>query len=177
METWKDIAGFEGLYQISNLGRIRSLDRITVEMTTGIQRHLSGKLLNPTDNGDGYRIVSLKKGGKRFSRYIHRLVAEAFVDKPEGCNVVNHIDYNKGNNIFSNLEWCTQKANVQHSSSRLHVPHKSTSSTGEKYVTFRKKCGRYRVNIKNAKADRQFKTIEEAIAFRNEVLNEFSISK
>lgn len=177
MEIWKDIEGFDGLYQVSNHGNVRSLDRICGKMPNGSARHVTGKMMTPADNGHGYLVIQLKREGKRWPRYVHRLVAEAFVEKPDGCSVVNHIDYDTKNNAATNLEWCTQKENMQHSRPRLCVTHNTPSSTGEKYISFRKDCGRYRVNIKKVRVDKQFKTIEEAVAFRNEVLNEFSISK
>ena len=123
-EQWKPIEGFEGYYEISNQGRIRSSDRVCGTMPKGYDRHLKGQLMKPTDNGNGYLIVHLKKNGRRVSRYIHRLVAEAFLEKPAGCNVVDHIDYNKSNNAAENLQWCTQKENVQRSSHRMRKPHR-----------------------------------------------------
>ena len=122
-EQWRNIKGFEGSYQISNLGRIRSLDRVCGQMPRGYDRHITGNFMTPTDNGRGYLIVHLKKNGSRKSRYIHRLVAEAFIENPKGFPVVNHIDFNKKNNTVENLEWCTQKMNVQHSSVNMRKPH------------------------------------------------------
>lgn len=121
-------------------------------------------------------IISLKSNGKRKNFYIHRLVAEHFVKKIPGKNVVNHKDFDKKNNNYKNLEWCTQKENVRYSASNMMKPKKvsAQSSTGEKYICMRK--GRYRVSI-TGKVDRSFKTMKDAISFRNEVLNEICISK
>jgi len=95
-EIWKDILGYEGLYQISNLGRVKS----------------KRKVLKPI-KGE-YLKVGLSKNGIQKTLTIHRLVAQAFVDNPNKLNFVNHIDENKNNNVFTNLEWCTNKYNVNY---------------------------------------------------------------
>ena len=100
-EEWKPIAGLEGLYEVSNLGRVKSIR--------------SNKIMTPRMLRIGYARVTLPLKTGRRDCYIHRLVAEAFCFKPEGCNVVNHIDFDKRNNKASNLEWTTQKENVFHS--------------------------------------------------------------
>lgn len=169
-EVWKPIRGYESEYAISNFGRIKSLSFRNNQTT--IQRE---KILNPTDNGNGYLIFSLKKNGKRKNVYIHRLVAEAFIPKVKGKEHVNHKDYNRKNNSVFNLEWCNAKDNTRYSIPNMRKPKKTIrTNTGEKYIHFRN--GRYRVAIKK-KADRTFQTIEEAISFRNEVLNGICISK
>ena len=170
-EEWRDISGFEGLYQVSNNGKVRSLNRIYLQRSsTGgmMTKRYYGKELSPEDNGSGYLVVHLRKCGKRTSRHVHRLVAEAFIPKTNHGLVVNHKDYNKKNNKVSNLEWTTQRENVIHSASLMMKP-KSVSkptNTGEKYIT--KKRGRYRLNIqrKGMTVDVSFKTIEEAVRAR-----------
>ena len=77
-EIFKDIKGYEGLYQISNIGRVKAL-----VFRNGTTLKEKEKLLNPTDNGNGYLIIGLSKGGKKKNFYIHRLVAETFIDNPE----------------------------------------------------------------------------------------------
>lgn len=114
-EVWKDIRGYEKYYQISNLGRVRSLDRIIKDEKNNRTFNIKGKIITPTDNGNGYLIIGLRKNGKRKNKYIHRLVAEAFLDKCDGQEYINHIDFNKKNNNISNLEWCTQKENINYS--------------------------------------------------------------
>lgn len=102
-EIWKDIKGYEGKYQVSNYGRVKSLN----------YRHTGKeKLLKPTLQPDGYLHVSLCKPLKRFS--IHRLVANAFIPNPENLPCVNHKDENKHNNNVCNLEWCTHKYNNEY---------------------------------------------------------------
>lgn len=109
-EIWKDIKGFEGAYQVSNLGRVRSLDR---KNSRG--QKIRGKVLQEQNNTKGYLYISLYKGSrdKRENRYIHRLVAEAFIP-PFNGETVNHKDGDKNNNVISNLEWATQSENIKH---------------------------------------------------------------
>lgn len=113
METWKDVKDFEGFYQISNKGNIKSLER-QVTGKLGSVRVLPEKLITPTDNGKGYLVVALYKNGKRYFKKIHRLVAEAFIPNPDNKSEVNHIDGNKSNNNYTNLEWSTTKENCRH---------------------------------------------------------------
>lgn len=123
-EVWKDIKGYEGFYQVSNLGRVRSVDRLVHTEANGIKIRLSkGKILN-AGKKDWYRTVGLSKYGVRKSFTVHRLVAEAFLPNPYNYPVVNHKDENKTNNFVfvnqdgsidpekSNIEWCTQKHNM-----------------------------------------------------------------
>ena len=113
-EIWKDIKGYEGLYQVSNYGRVRSLDRIIVD--NWCTRKFKGKVLNPTEhNGkQPYLYVALSKQGKAKKVFVHQLVAEAFVPNPENKPQVNHKDGNPKNNKASNLEWVTNAENTQH---------------------------------------------------------------
>lgn len=99
-EIWKPIRNYEDLYKISNLGNVKSLRTNKILKFGEVQ---------------GYLNVSLCKNGKSVSKRVHRLVAEAFLSKKKNQNIVNHIDGNKQNNNVNNLEWCTQKDNIQHS--------------------------------------------------------------
>lgn len=104
-EIWKDIEGFEGLYQVSNLGNVKSL----------CWNHTRrSKLLNPYSHGGGYKRVHLFKDHQHYKVFVHRLVAEAFLPNPENKPVVNHKDGNKSNNHVKNLEWATIKENTHH---------------------------------------------------------------
>lgn len=111
METWKDIKGYEGYYQISNLGRVKSVER--VYKTKLSYRTVPERIRTPV-NANGYLYCELWKEGnhKRFA--VHRLVAQAFIENPGGLPHVNHKDGNKQNNAVSNLEWCTQSENNLH---------------------------------------------------------------
>lgn len=104
---WKDIKGYEGLYQVSDEGNVRRI------LKSGNTKQVKCK--------DGlYYTVSLSKNGRYKSFNVHRLVAEAFLDRPEGKTEVNHIDGDKHNNNLSNLEWVTQQENHIHALEVLH---------------------------------------------------------
>ena len=113
-EIWRDIKGFEGYYQVSNLGRIRGTDRI-VGHRQGKTRLWRGNIKIPTTTQTGYLKVRLFKNGKSVTREVQRFVAEAFIDNPMNKGQVNHIDGNKKNNRVDNLEWVTPRENVMHS--------------------------------------------------------------
>lgn len=112
-EIWKDIKGYEGLYQISNLGNVKSLERHT-KTKNNITITIPNKVLKPLDNGSGYLTVHLRKNGKRNVHYIHRLVAETFIGEIKNQDI-NHKDFNTYNNKLSNLEICSRKENIQYS--------------------------------------------------------------
>lgn len=163
IEVWKNIAGYEGLYMVSNLGRVKSL-----EFRNGACVKSRERIMTPTDNGNGYKIVGLRRGNHKANHYVHRLVAEAFIPNPKAMNVVNHIDFDKGNNKADNLEWCSQTDNVMHSLVHMvGIRKPRRTNTGENYIT--KRRGRYRVII-DKKEYPTSKTIEEAVALRDAIL-------
>jgi hypothetical protein len=170
MEVWKDIKGYEGLYQVSNHGNVRSLEREVRQGKYGKTRNVGGYLMNQTDNGNGYLIVFLSRNSKRKNHYVHRLVAAHFVENVGNYKYVNHKDYDTMNNCADNLEWCTQQQNIRYSSDRMRKPHKQwkVSATGEKYIYFRD--GRFRLSIRN-KIDKTFATLAEAIHAKGVVLS------
>lgn len=108
IEVWADIKGYEGLYQVSNLGRVKSLPRRGTYSTPHI--------LTPSEDKSGYLLIGLVKNSIRKTKRIHRLVAEAFIDNPDKLAEINHIDENKHNNHVSNLEWCTHQYNINYGS-------------------------------------------------------------
>lgn len=111
-EVWKDIEGYEGLYQVSTCGNIKSLPKVRRNGTgTYIQKE---RLLKPSNTSTGYKKVELCKDGKRKSFKVHRLVAIAFIPNPDNKPEVNHIDGNKINNNIDNLEWVTSSENSVH---------------------------------------------------------------
>lgn len=112
-EEWKDVAGFEGLYRASNLGRIRGVGRYVAQRQGGRQLR-RGRIIQGAINRMGYVQLVLCKDGGQKSREVHRLVAQAFVPNPNNLPCVNHKDADKTNNAVSNLEWCTQRENVRH---------------------------------------------------------------
>lgn len=117
-EIWKDIKGYEGLYQASTLGQIKSIGKLvngSNQYGVKFKYFKKDKILTPIINNHGYTQVSLYKQGKRTERRIHQLVAETFIPNPSDYSVVNHIDGNKQNNCINNLEFCTQSHNVKES--------------------------------------------------------------
>ena len=111
-EIWKPIAGYEGRYEISNMGNVASL-----KFARGENR----RLLKQSKNTWGYSQVTLSKNKEKRNKVVHRLVAEAFIDNPNNLPQVNHIDENKSNNRADNLEWCDSEHNVNHGSRTARV--------------------------------------------------------
>ena len=111
-EIWKDIENYEGLYQISNKGNVRSLNRYVLNCH-GKQKLIKGKVLKLEDV-HGYLRAELSKDGKRRMFRVHRLVAKAFIPNPHNLPEVNHKDENKKNDHEENLEWCTCQQNQNH---------------------------------------------------------------
>jgi len=111
IEQWKDVTGFEGMYQVSNFGNVKSIP------STDSKR--LGKILSPGKGKYGHCGIQLYKNGKKYKALVHRLVAIHFISPaPEGCEV-NHIDFDPTNNHVSNLEWATHQQNIYHSRHRL----------------------------------------------------------
>ena len=126
MERWKSIAGYEGLYEVSDLGRVKSL------------WYGKEKILKPGKTHDGYLQVNLYKDGQRKMQLVHRLVAEAFIQNPNNLETVNHKDEVKTNNVASNLEWMSQTDNVAYSRPQLAMRSVQMfdKKTGELLATF-----------------------------------------
>lgn len=124
-EIWKDIKGYEGYYQVSNLGNVKSLNRkVNVYENDCIKkRPLQEKLIAKTKDKKGYIRVSLSKGYNHKCPLLHRLVAETFIPNPNDKPQVNHIDGNKSNNCVDNLEWVTNKENTQHAVKNGLISH------------------------------------------------------
>lgn len=139
-EIWKPIAGYEGLYEVSNLGQVRSLPR----------KNVKGGIKSPTETKWGYLICPLWKNGKAKHCSVHRLVAEAFIPNPENKPTVNHIDCNRKNNRADNLEWATQSENVRHS---VKLGHYAESGAESKPVFQIERTGQFQ---------NKFRSINEA---------------
>ena len=118
-EIWKDIEGYEGMYQVSNLGRVRSLDRWIEQPHPKNPAYthrykVKGKIKGQRFNNKGYYVTDLYTNGVQDTRTVHRLVAETFIPNPEHLSDVNHIDENPRNNRVDNLEWTSHIDNVRH---------------------------------------------------------------
>jgi len=113
-EIWSFIEEFGCDYEVSTLGRIRSLDRIVVT-STGVKINVSGKIISQQTNRGGYLQCKIKVDGRQKTICTHRLIAKAFIPNPENKREVNHIDGDKTNNNVDNLEWCTPSENIKHS--------------------------------------------------------------
>lgn len=125
-EIWKDIEGYNGLYQISNLGRVKSLGR------RGKGCSLEDRILKHAINKDGYHLVNLKDinhVAKWFT--VHRLVAIHFIPNPNDYKEINHKDEIKGNNIVTNLEWCTREYNVSYGTVRERQSNNKKGQSNE----------------------------------------------
>ena len=112
-EIWLPIENYENLYEVSNLGRVRRLESF-VNGKAGSKRKVSGKILKPMAQQNGYLFVTLCKNGIGRSFTLHRLVSTAFLPKSDKKFQVNHLDEDKTNNTVENLEWCTAKENVNY---------------------------------------------------------------
>ena len=104
-EIYKDVSGYEGLYQVSNFGNVRSLNYNHTGQT---------RILRPVKDRYGYLLVDICKDGNRKKHRVHRLVAQAFIPNPDNLPEINHKDENKENNVVTNLEYCDRRYNVNH---------------------------------------------------------------
>lgn len=126
-EIWKDIKGYEGKYQVSNLGNVRSLN---------YRGSGKVKLLRQTSDKKGYKRMSLYKNGKMKTCRVHRLVAIAFLPNPNNYKEVNHKDEDKSNNNVNNLEWCTREYNINYGTA---MKRSSENHKGKTFSEERKK--------------------------------------
>lgn len=125
-EIWKDIEGYEGRYQVSTLGKVRSLD-FSIVRSNGTLLPITGKLLVPNADAKGYLSVHLPNKTKK----IHRLVANAFLKNPDNKPQVNHIDGDVSNNRIENLEWATNTENITHAREMKKLRHPITEREKE----------------------------------------------
>lgn len=174
-EIWKPIVKFEDRYEVSSLGRVRSLqdnhgkDRINL------------KKLSLSWNKQ-YLQVQLFHKNKNNHRLVHRLVAEAFIPNPDSKPYINHIDGNKFNNHVSNLEWCTQQENVQHAYNTGLNPSNANSIKGNKSglssnyhnVTWDKSRNKWKASLKDKQKlvfQKRFDSENEAAIYVNNMLD------
>lgn len=121
-EFWKDIPNYEGYYQASTLGRIRSMDHYAMHSRGNTTVHRKGRIMKTSSNPDGYLSVLLSKEGKSTTYRVHRLVAMTFIPNPNNLPIINHKDLDKTNNVITNLEWVTQQENCLHAILNGHSP-------------------------------------------------------
>ena len=122
-EEWRCVAEYEGLYEVSSLGRIRSLGHTTVD-TKNVERSFKGRVLNLSTDSNGYNIKTLYLNRERCAFRLHRLIAQAFIPNPNGLPYIDHIDGNKENNNINNLEWVTAQENTERYHSKIESSSK-----------------------------------------------------
>lgn len=132
-EYWRPILNYEDLYEVSNFGRVRSLDTYR-KSKNGTVRFCKGRILKPFTNTSGYLQVDLFKNGKKKFHLVHRLVVEAFLPNPDNLPEVNHKDENKLNNNVENLEFCDRKYNNTYGTRIKRVAEKNTNGKISKKV-------------------------------------------
>lgn len=165
-EVWRPVKGYEGLYEVSNLGNVRSIDR---HVMIGNQYCLlKGKPKKASPHSMGYLSTELYKNSQRTHYLIHRLVAEAFIPNPSNLPCIDHINTVKDDNRVENLRWCTNKENMNNPLTREHVNIKSNSKEAkEKMLATKRKKQSYNCEIPVYYIDEQgkrisFKSISEA---------------
>ena len=142
MEEWKDIKGYEGLYRVSDRGTVESVDHYARNNVNGGKRLVKGRQIAVYKMPNGYTQVTLSNGDKREKKYLHRIVADAFIPPCEGKHEVNHKDGNKLNNAVENLEW------VKHKENQVHMVNNGLT----------KKCK----PVENLKAGKKYRSILQA---------------
>lgn len=154
-EIWKDIPGYDGKYQASTAGRIRSTGRIIVRHNNSDMK-IKSRILKPAKDEKGYCRVNITNNAKYSGKLVHRLVAETFLDNPLSLPQVNHIDGDPSNNSVSNLEWCDQSLQEIHkihtlnrtSSSLIMLPKKvKCTNTGQIYPSLGRACAETKVKM------------------------------
>ena len=170
-EVWKDIRGYEGLYQVSSLGNVRSLNRVNTNNRC-IKRELKGRILKQSDDGKGYLTVSLSRNNKTVSRTVHSLVASNFIQKTRATTQVNHISGVKNDNRVINLEWVTASENLLHAHKigikkpLLGNEHQGSVLTESDVIWLRKNKGKFRTDDKAKELSVSCTTIRDAISGR-----------
>ena len=135
-EYWKSIKGYEGIYEVSNLGNVKALSR-DIKSCYGCTAHRKEKIMSVQKDKYGYLVVPLTRNGRQKTRKVHRLVASSFIQNPKNLPCINHKDENKANNFVavesdgtvdfekSNLEWCTYKYNSNYGTAKYRWSDKN----------------------------------------------------
>lgn len=140
-EIWKDIEGFEGLYQISNMGNVKSLERTVWDSVRGYYRTVPERILKARKASNDYLQVQLCKDGRAKGYLMHRLVASAFLENPMGYTEVNHIDEDKTNNCADNLEFCSRSYNNTYNDRAKKVGKKVAEKLSKPVIAIDKRTG------------------------------------
>lgn len=173
IEIWKDISGYEGLYQVSNLGRVKSLARYR-STTIGKDRWYKEKILNNNSFSNGYLFVDLRPRKEKSCFLVHRLVAKEFIPNPSNKKTVNHKDGNRTNNNVSNLEWNTSSENMYHARTQgnakfcyIEKPTTIYDIQNNKYIKFKNQVEVCRFfNHKNNWIGARYKRIGKPFEYR-----------
>lgn len=176
-EEWRPIAGYEHLYEVSNRGRVRSIDRY-IKNSRGYTRLIKGRTITPTGNGNGYKLVGLSVCGHKKNFYVHRLVAKAFVTNPDNKPEVNHKNYKRDDNFAENLEWCTDKENTKYSVRNMRHPRNVKTGTFGKGIRLRNH--KYEVGVYHSGKQYylgRFENLTDAIAVRNQWYEKMGVTK
>lgn len=151
MEVWKDVVGYEGIYQVSSLGRIKSVNYYRKTNREQVRK--------PCKRKDGYLSIALSKDGKTITKTVHRIVATAFIPNPNNLEMINHKDEDRTNNSVDNLEWCSRSYNQIysmniHSERRKVFGNNFLNDNGESSSPFTKRGVPHKYNIKVVQKDR-----------------------
>lgn len=142
MEIWKDVEGYEGLYQVNQFGEVKSLPK-----QIGLGYMTKEKILKQRLQNSGYLTVNLSKDGKGLNKTVHRLVAEAFIPNPEGLPEIDHIDGDKTNNAVENLQWISHVENNRKKTTGIGIPKRVENvETGEIFETITAAAKQYNVS-------------------------------
>ena len=166
-EEWKDIKGYEGIYQVSNFGRIKSLERL--DSSGAIRKET---LLKQYKNHNGYLVVTLCKNGVSKKFFVHRLVAEAFIPNPLNLPYVNHKGENKSKNYVWQLEWCTKEYNNNYGSRNLNASKTKIENHIKGKVVFQ-----YDLNNNFLKEWLSISDIERELGYKRSVISKCCLNK
>lgn len=169
IEEWRPIEGYEGLYEVSNTGQVRSLDKYD-----SMNRFLRGRILRLFTDGLGYLRAQLYSNSKRKSFLVHRLVAQAFIQNPDNLPQVNHRDENPSNDNVDNLEWCDGKYNVNYGTriDRIRdIRLKNGTYTGLSKEEYRKKRYQEKKDKINERRREYYRENREKICERQKEYN------
>ena len=169
IEEWRPVVGYEGLYEVSNTGQVRSLDRYD-----SMNRFLRGRILRLFTDGLGYLRAQLYSNSKRKSFLVHRLVAQAFILNPDNLPQVNHRDENPSNDNVDNLEWCDGKYNVNYGTriDRIRdIRLKNGTYTGLSKEEYRKKLYQEKKDKINERRREYYRENREKICERQKEYN------